>query len=119
MLFRSLLPQTELTLNLLRQSQVQPLISAYECMHGPFDYNATPLGPLGCAVIVHKKNAQRHTWDFRGREGWSIGAAMESYRCDKVVPRNTMVLTQSSTATIISHFLLSRQQIGSYMAFTC
>ena len=64
-----LLPQAELTLNLLCQSQVQPMISAYGCMHGPFDYNATPLGPLGCAVIIHKKNAQRHTWDFRGHEG--------------------------------------------------
>ena len=53
-----LLPQAKLILNLLRQSQVQPMILAYKFMQGPFDYNATPLGPLGCAVIIHKNNAQ-------------------------------------------------------------
>ena len=92
-----LLPQTVITLNLLRQSKANPTMSAYECMHGPFDYNATPLGPLGCPVFIHKKTSQRHTWDFRGREGWSIGAAMDSYRCDKVIPRDTMAVTISDT----------------------
>ena len=52
-----LVPQAELTLNLLRQSRLRPDILAYECIEGPFDYNATPLGPLGCAVLIHKKTS--------------------------------------------------------------
>jgi hypothetical protein len=36
-----LLPQTELTLNLLRQSFVTPSMSAWEHFNGPFNYNAT------------------------------------------------------------------------------
>jgi hypothetical protein len=74
-------------------------------MNGPFDYNATPLGPLGCAVIIHNKNAQHHTWDFHGREGWSIGAAMESYRCNKVILRDTMAVCVSDTAEYHHHHL--------------
>ena len=81
------------------------MISAYACMHGLFDHNATPLGPLGCIVIIHKKNAQRHTWDFRGREGWSIGAAMDSYRCDRVIPRDTMYVCVSDTVEYRHHHL--------------
>ena len=100
-----LLPQTKLTLNLLRRSKAKPKISAYKCMNGPFDYNATPLGPLGCAVVIHKKNSQCHTWDFRGREGWSIGAAMESYCCDKGILCNTMAVCLSDTVEYRHHRL--------------
>ena len=35
------IPQTELTLNLLRQSTFNPAQSAWECFHGPFNYDAT------------------------------------------------------------------------------
>ena len=38
-----LLPQAELTLNLLRQSTLNPRISAWECFQGPFDFNKMPL----------------------------------------------------------------------------
>ena len=62
-----LIPQKELTLNLLRQSNSTPEISAWEAFHGVFSYNHTPLGPLGCRVIIHKKVGARYTWDFRGK----------------------------------------------------
>ena len=86
-----------MTLNLLRQAKLKTMISAYEFMEGPFDYNATPVGPLGCPIIIHKKTSQRHSWDFRGRKGWSLGVAMESYCCNKVIPRIMMVVTISDT----------------------
>jgi hypothetical protein len=50
-----LLPQTILTLNLLRQSNVAPNISAWAYHHGSFDYNCMPLAPMGCAVQFHIK----------------------------------------------------------------
>ena len=34
-----LLPQTEMTLNFLRQAKLKPMISVYEFMEGPFDYD--------------------------------------------------------------------------------
>jgi len=92
-----LVPQAKITLNLLRQSRLRPDISAYEHVKGKFEYNATPLGPLGCAVLMHKKTLQRHSWDFRARKGWSIGAAMQSYCCDRVIARDTLAVCISDT----------------------
>jgi hypothetical protein len=54
-LWDRLLLQTVLTLNLLRQSNMAPTVSAYQCVHGAFDYNKMPLAPMGCAVQLHKK----------------------------------------------------------------
>ena len=54
-----LLPQTKMTLNLMRQATANPAISAWEYFNGKFNYNATPLGPLGISVIVHTKTGSR------------------------------------------------------------
>ena len=48
-----LLPQTELTLNLLRQATLEPTRSAWSYFQGPFNYDATPIGPLCCDIIAH------------------------------------------------------------------
>ena len=64
-----LLPQTEMTLNLLRQSHTNPDISAWETFNGVFSYNHTPLGPLGYRVLIRKKTGNRNSWDYRGKEG--------------------------------------------------
>jgi hypothetical protein len=53
-LWDRLLPQPILTLNLLRQAIADVSMSAYQFMHGEFDYNKMPLAPLGCAVQIHE-----------------------------------------------------------------
>jgi hypothetical protein len=50
-----LLPYAEITLNLLRQSTLNPRILAWEFFHGPFDFNKTPLALVGCRVLIHAK----------------------------------------------------------------
>ena len=57
-----LLPQAELTLNLLRPSRLNPNLSAYAQLEGAFDFTRTPLAPPGTRVIVHEKPTQRRTW---------------------------------------------------------
>lgn len=42
-----------ITLNLLRNSRVNPRLSSYAYLFGTFDYNKTPLGPPGCKVVIH------------------------------------------------------------------
>ena len=46
-LWDRLLPQTEITLNLLRQSNATPKVSAYAHLSGPFNYNKMTLAPMG------------------------------------------------------------------------
>ena len=79
-LWDRLLPQTEITLNLLRQSNATPNVSAYAHLVGPFDYNKMPLAPMGCEVQVHEKTDKRGTWAFHSVDGWYLFTSPEHYR---------------------------------------
>ena len=76
-----LLPQTKLNLNLLRQATLDPSSSAWVYFHGPFNYDATPIGPLGCNIITHKKFGTINSWDFCGTSGLNVGVALVLLEC--------------------------------------
>jgi hypothetical protein len=46
-LWDRLVPHAIITLNLLRQSGVNPKVSAYDQLNGPFDFHPTPIAPPG------------------------------------------------------------------------
>lgn len=73
----------DLTLNLLRSSQVNAKFSVYAYLHGNFDFNKTPLAPSGTKVLVHLKPDQRTSWSYHGEEGWYVGPLLEHYCCVK------------------------------------
>jgi hypothetical protein len=50
-----LLPQAEITLNLLRASRLHPQLSASAHYHGLIDYNKTAFGPPGCKISIITK----------------------------------------------------------------
>jgi hypothetical protein len=56
-LWDEFLPQVQLMLNLLHFSRCNPLISANHKLYGPFDFNKTPLAPLGTKALVYKDPA--------------------------------------------------------------
>jgi hypothetical protein len=98
-LWDGLIPQAEITLNLLRASRINPNLSAHAQVNGHFDFNRTPLGPVGCRVIAHEKPANRNTWAPHGLDGWYIGPALESYRCYKVWIYETRAIRICDTLT--------------------
>ena len=61
-LWDRLLSQIEITINLIRQSNATPKVSAYAHLIGPFDYKNMPLDPMGCDSQVHEKKDKRCTW---------------------------------------------------------
>jgi hypothetical protein len=52
-LWDEFLPQVELTLNMLRFSRQNPKKSANQEVYGSFDFNKTPLAPLGTKALVY------------------------------------------------------------------
>jgi hypothetical protein len=70
-----LLKQTELTVNLLRQSNVAPKISASAHIHSQHGYMKKPFAPIGCAVQIHVKPKNRRTWDTHTKASWDISGA--------------------------------------------
>jgi hypothetical protein len=83
-LWDRLLPQAEITLNLLRSSRLHPQLSAAAHYHGLIDYNKNAFGPPSCKIIAHERPSQRSTWAPHGQPGWSLGPAMNHYRCQNV-----------------------------------
>jgi hypothetical protein len=84
-----LIPQAVLTLNLIRQSRINPKLLARAQIQGPFHYNAAPLAPPGKNIIIHEKLDQQGSWSPHGLNGWYVGPAMKHY-CDHRVYCSTM-----------------------------
>jgi hypothetical protein len=83
-LWDRLLPQAEITLNLLRTSRLHPQLSAAAHFHGLVDYNKTAFATPGCKIIAHEKPVKRRTWSPHMQHGYSLGPAMHHYRCQNV-----------------------------------
>ena len=85
-----LLPQTTLTLNLLRSSRIHPSLSAHASLFGNFDFNRTPLAPPGTKVVAHTSSESRAPFGEHGKVGWYIGPSLEHYRCYRCYFEDTM-----------------------------
>jgi hypothetical protein len=94
-LWDRLLPQAEITLNLLRTSRLHPQLFAAAHFHGLVDYNKTAFDPPGCKIIAHEKPGKRRTWAPHGQHGYSLGPAMHHYRC-----QNVYILTKASECIV-------------------
>lgn len=96
-LWDRLLPQALITLNLLRGSRINPQLSAWAQVHGPFDYNKTPLAPPGIRVLIHEKPSVRETWAPHAVNGWYLGPAPLHYRSYRVWVNETSAERISDT----------------------
>ena len=75
-----LLPHAELTLNPLRPTTHPTASSAWEALFGTFNFDATPLAPAGCEILIHNKPSVRRSWDYRVQDGHYIGPALQHYQ---------------------------------------
>ena len=80
-LWCQILPQAERQINLLRQSNVHPKISAYAHLYGPHNYNAKPFVPIGMETLIHEKPSKRKTFAQHCVKGYVLGTSPEHYRC--------------------------------------
>jgi hypothetical protein len=102
-LWEILLPQAEITLNLLRTSRLHPQLSATAHFHGLVDYNKIAFAPPGCKIIAHEKPGKRRTWAPHRQHGYSLGLAMHHYRCQNVYISATASERIVDTLEFFSH----------------
>jgi hypothetical protein len=100
-----LLPQAELTLNLLRPCRSDPTVSAWEGLNGYFKFDATPMGPPGSRVLLHAKPELRKSWDFRSQDGFYVGPALQHYRCYTILKKESHAVVISDTVRFRHHTL--------------
>jgi hypothetical protein len=79
-LWDHLLPQAEITLSLIWQSNAMLIVSAYALLSRPFDYNKMPLAPMGCEAQIHKKTNKQGTWAYQSVDRWYLFISPEHYR---------------------------------------
>ena len=83
-LWCQLLPQVEMTLNMLRSSNTTPNVSSYAHLYGQHDYNAHPLTPIGVKVEMHVMPDVRKTYNPHSVSGYCIGTSLKHYRCYRI-----------------------------------
>ena len=108
-MWENLLIQAELTINLIRQATLDPSMYVWEYFNGDFDYTETPLGTISCKIIIHNTSNKRKSWDQRGREGFSVGTALQHYRCIQVIYSKTKALIITDTAEYLHEYLTQPQ----------
>jgi hypothetical protein len=96
-LWDQLLPQTEIMINLIQQSNATPNVLAYAHLSGPFDYNKMPLAPMGCEAQVHEKTNKRGTWAYHSVDGWYLFTSPEHYRAHNCHIKHTKSKQLSNT----------------------
>ena len=98
-----LVPQAEMTLNMLRNSRVNPKLSSYAYLFGPYDFNAHPMAPPGTLVALHVKPDKRASWAPHSRRAFYIGPALEHYRNFKCYLPDTRKEVTSDTVDLFAH----------------
>ena len=91
-LWDKILPQVELTMNLLRPFAADRSISAYEgVFRRKYDFEAHPIAPCGTLVLVHDPPDKRGPFACHGSSGFYLGPALKHHRCFRV----HMLVTQT------------------------
>ena len=105
-LWDQLLEQAELTLNLMRKSKADPIKLSQEYLHGStFNYDTTPIGPLGIPVIIHNKPIRRKSWDYIRRNSFSAGVSLNHYYCQQAIDAKMKAVLITDTIEFHHHYL--------------
>ena len=98
-----LIPQVNITLNLLRNARVNPKLSAYTYIYGQFNFMTTPMAPPGTKVVAHVSPQKRATWELNGEVGWYVGPSMDHYRCVQCYFPRTREVRNCDTVEFFPH----------------
>ena len=102
-LWDKLLPQCEITLNMLHASLTHQQIYANDAVNRTFDFNKTTMALVVCKAVIHEKPDKRKTWDTAGINGWYVGPPMEHYRCYMCYVTNTRGFRNCDIVDFFSH----------------
>jgi len=97
-------PQSEMTLNMLRTSRRNPRLSAYAKLEGNFNFDRTPLAPPGTKSLVYVASKNRPSFGTHAQDSWYIGPAMDHYRCMRYyIPITKGIRTAQSAKLFPAH----------------
>ena len=103
-----MIPQANITLNLLRNTRLNPKLSAYTYIYSQFNFLATPIAPPRTKVVAYISLQKRATWELNREVGWYVEPLIDHYRVTlkdylkQVVEDMITILTQPPKNNILS-----------------
>jgi hypothetical protein len=99
-LWDKLASQVKNTLNLMQALHIDPNMSAYEAIWGPYNWNPFPLAPLGCKAVIYKSPNAQGLWGSHGTDAWYLGPSVDHYQCNHYVVPKTRVYQISGSSEL-------------------
>ena len=105
-----------ITLNLIRNSRVNPSLSVYAYLFGPYDFNKFPMAPPGTSGVFHYKPGNRTSWFHHDTQGWYIGPSLDHYICMQCyMPATGIVRITDTFQYIPKAFAFPKTSIEDYL----
>lgn len=98
-----LIPQVNLSVNLLRPCRQNPKLSAWAAMQGEFHFGAMSIAPPGSEMYMHDKPNRRRSWGYNAKKAWYIGPSLDHYRSFRGVLPSTGAEQISDTVRFNHH----------------
>jgi hypothetical protein len=87
---------------MLQPLRINPAMSAYEALNGPYDWDQFPLAPPGCKVVTYKVPKSCGSWASHGTDAWYVGPSMDHYQCNHFFVHETRAYRVSGSAKLFS-----------------
>jgi hypothetical protein len=79
-LWDKLASQVKNTFNLMQALCIDPNMSAYEAVWGPYNWNRFPLAPPGCKAVIYESPNAQGLWGSCGTDAWYLGPLVDHYQ---------------------------------------
>ena len=104
---------------LLFNSRVDPDLSAYTYLFGPYDFNKFTMANPGTRVIVHNKPGKRTSWDHNDTPSCYIGSSFDQYSCMQwYMPLSSIIIITDTIQYILMEFHFPRTTTEEYLQET-
>ena len=101
-----LIEEANITLNSLWHNGTNPLILTFKFIHGPFNFQATPMPSPGTKCLVHIKLNHWQTRAVHAEPAFYIRPLLYHYQCHKLVMKQLGTERIAYTLSFQHHFLL-------------
>ena len=88
-LWCKLLPQIDLSINIVRNCRQNPLLSAWAAIEGKYHFESTPIAPAGSEMLMHENPGSRRTFGYNTKKAWYIAPCLRHYRTFKGIMAST------------------------------
>ena len=93
-----------MTLNMIRTCRRYPIIYAYKVLNGPFNYNKTPLAPLGSPAVMYNDPKNKNNFAPHCTDAIYVAQSMLHCRNRKYrVPSTQKMCIYSSAKKYFEH----------------